>query len=338
MRFVHTADNHIDKPLSTLDGDKIAIRKAQRRQSFSKIIDYVLINNVDMLLISGDLFDSPTPSHLTVAFCADQFKRLGDIPVFISLGNHDYGIDGSDFPGNVHIFPGFFDRITYKDTVITGASFASENASLASLVPEVDNYKTNILLLHGDTETKSSYNPLDIKKLRTLGYDYIALGHIHKYIKTDNIVYPGCHDGGGFDETGIKGFVSGEVSNHALSLEFVPSSTLIYEEFDFDISSFSSSLAIADALNEKLSDGIYSVNLTGTLKEGFVPNIKYITSSLSKPFHVSVKDKTTQDTDISESSIYKIFADYLKNNYDEETAQLALRYGIRALKGVREDI
>ena len=42
MRFVHTADNHIDMPLSSLPAQKAVMRKADRRLSFSKIIDFTL--------------------------------------------------------------------------------------------------------------------------------------------------------------------------------------------------------------------------------------------------------------------------------------------------------
>lgn len=337
MRFVHTADNHLDMPLNSLPKDKSSIRKAERRSSFSKIIDYT-IKNSDMLIISGDLFHSPTPSASAVNFCIKEFEKLGDIPVFIALGNHDYGIADINFPGNVHIFPNSFERVIFKDVAVTGASFASQSAFLSQSVPTPDpNYK-NILVLHGDLSQSSEYNPLDKAKLLSHGYDYIALGHVHTYFREGSIVYPGCHDGGGFDENGEKGFVFGDIS-HTLKIDFIPSSSREYAVLDFDVSAFDSSMALSDALLAKISDGIYRINLTGILKDGFMPNIEYITLSLSeKAFFVSIKDHTRIDTDISQSSIYRFFSDYLNTNYDGEVAEAAYKYGVWALKGVKQDL
>ncbi|MBQ7876623.1 MAG: DNA repair exonuclease [Clostridia bacterium] len=337
MRFVHTADNHLDMPLNSLPQGKSTVRKAERRSSFSKIIDYTT-KNANMLIISGDLFHSPTPSASAINFCIKEFEKLGNIPVFIALGNHDYGISNFNFPGNVHIFPNNFERIIFKDVAVTGASFTSETAFLSQSIPSPDPHYKNILVLHGDLSQASEYNPLDKAKLLSYGYDYVALGHVHTHFRESNIVYPGCHDGGGFDESGEKGFIFADISC-GLKLDFIPSSSRVYTILDFDVSPFDSSMALSDALMAKIADGIYRINLTGTLKEGFMPNIDYITSYLSeKAFYVSIKDNTRIDTDISQSSIYRFFSDYLNKNYDGEVASLAYKYGVWALKGVKEDL
>ncbi len=337
MRFVHTADNHLDMPLSTLPGTKSSVRKSERLASFSKIIDYTL-QNADMLLISGDLFHSSSPSHSVIKFCEKEFARLGDIPVFIVLGNHDFGISDTHFPGNVHIFPTRFERITYKNVCITGASFASESASFSSDIPLPEKNMQNILLLHGDILQQSTYNFMDKDALASYGYDYIALGHVHTQYRYKNIVYPGCHDGSGFDECGKKSFIYGNFSP-SLQLLSVVSSSREYNVIDFDISSYDSSLSIANALAEQISGDIYSVTLTGTTKDGFIPNVDFIRTILSeKAFFVTVKDKSSIDIDLSQSSIFRFFTQYLSENFDDETASLALKYAVSALKGAKEDL
>lgn len=334
MRFVHTADNHLNMPLGSLPPQKAAIRRDMRLSSFSKIIDYTK-QNADMLLISGDLFDSPNPPRSVLSFCAKEFERLGNIPVFIALGNHDYGNFNHNFPGNVHIFAPTVETITYKGCAVTGASFSSPSADFAASIPHADvNAGLNILCIHGDIFTKSDYNPLNKDIIDTYGYDYIALGHIHDYSKYKNIVYPGCHDGSGFDETGEKGFIFGETVSGRLNLCFVPSSTLIYSKESFDISPFSSSLAIADALMEKFPDGIYKFTLTGTPSEGFTPNTEAIEEYISqKFFHATVTDNTASASDVSDGMLYKLFFEYITSHSDGDIAALALRYGTNALKG-----
>lgn len=333
MRFVHTADNHLDSPVSSLPPHKAEMRRDMRLASFSKIIDYTK-QNADMLLISGDLFDTPNPPSSVLSFCIKEFEKLGDIPVFIALGNHDYLKCDFHFPGNVHLFPAAFESITYKNIRITGASFSAPSAAFATSIPQAEAGLFNILLLHGDTFTQSDYNPMNKDVLSSYGYDYIALGHIHEHSRHGNIVYPGCHDGTGFDEMGKKGFIFGDFTQGNLALSFIPSSSLVYSKVQFDISSCTSSADVAAAITEKYTDGIYRFVLTGTPAAGFVPNTNAIESYLSQDFfYATVTDNTTADTSITDSMLYKLFSEYISSHAEGDVAALALRYGLNAMKG-----
>ncbi|MBQ8002033.1 MAG: DNA repair exonuclease [Clostridia bacterium] len=335
MLFVHTADNHLDMPLGSLPPHKALIRRQSRLSSFSKIIDYTLACG-DMLLISGDLFDTSCPSASVVRFCTEQFKRLGDIPVFISLGNHDHISQSFNFPENVHLFPSSPETVTYKNYTITGVSFASPSADFAHIIPPASQKdRFNILCIHGDTLTQSEYNAMNKDKLFSLGYDYVALGHIHEFSRYKTIVYPGCHDGGGFDETGEKFFVACRVENKLPIVEKIPSSSLVYRSESFDISQYSSSDEIGAALCEKFPQGIYKFSLTGTPAEGFVPNISLIQDYICEYFfHATVEDCSDTKADASTNMLYKIFSDYVQSScIDEEVSRLALHYGACALKG-----
>ena len=174
---------------------------------------------------------------------------------------------------------------------------------------------------------------MDKEHLNSLGYDYIALGHIHSYHKEKNILYPGCHDGSGFDETGTKGFIACDIDKNISRVEFVPSSSAVYEHIKLDISTFTSSYEIVSHLCDLSPSDIYKLTLTGRISPEFVPNIDYIQSALSENvFYIKVEDDTTIDKDITDSKIVSLFSDYL-SSCDEEIASLAYRYGIRALKG-----
>lgn len=335
MKIIHTADNHLDMPLSYLSPEKASLRKKERLHSFSEIIDYTILNKADMLLISGDLFHFPNPSKAVLSFCISEFERLGDIPVFISLGNHDYGIGQEYFPGNVHIFPEQVTTFSFSDFTVTGASFTSPSASFASLIsPPSDKSKINVLCIHGDISSVGSYNPINKDEIFALGYDYTALGHIHQSMTFPRMAYPGCHDGGGFDETGTKGFLCCNVDKNTCNIQFVPSSSRVYEAFNFDISPFSSSEGVARALLDTLKDNLYSITLTGSGANGFVPNTEYICSLLSKKtFYTKIVRSEKEESDISQSAVYKLFSRYLTDNCDEETSSLALLYGTKALEG-----
>src|ERR1700721_659838 len=93
-RFVHAADIHLDSPLRSL-----ALRHQElaelignaTRQAFVNIIDLCLDEQVDALLLAGDLYDGEQTSMKTARFLATQVRRLNeaDIRVFIIRGNHD---------------------------------------------------------------------------------------------------------------------------------------------------------------------------------------------------------------------------------------------------------
>ncbi len=332
MRFVHTADNHLDSPVSSLPPHKAQLRRDMRLASFAKIIDFTK-HNADMLLISGDLFDSPSPPKSVLSFVVREFEKLGNIPVFIVLGNHDCQKLPFNFPGNVYVFPSNMESVTFKDYRITGASFSSQTADFSSHIPQAEGDFFNILLLHGDIFTKSDYNPLNKDIISSYGYDYIALGHIHEFYSYKSIVYPGCHDGSGFDETGEKGFLFVDTEKQP-SVSLIPSSSLVYSKENIDISPYASSLEIADAIMEHYSDGIYKFLLTGTPREGFTPNTEAIETYISqKFFHASVTDNTTADTHITDSMLYKLFSEYVSSHTGGNVASLALRYGLNAMKG-----
>lgn len=338
MKIIHTADNHLGMPLTSLPLEKAIIRSEERLAAFSKIIDYTISSKGDMLIISGDLFDSPTPDDKLISYCRSLFQKLGNTPVFLALGNHDYALKENLFPGNVHIFPNSPHCFTADNLCVTGVSFNSPSeAFLSTLPPARDKSRINILCIHGDLFSKSEYNPLDKAFLSSLGYDYIALGHIHQSYIAPPFCYPGCHDGSGFDEEGVKGFIECDINKPSVDIKFIPSSSRIYETICIDISPFSSSEEIVSAIESCLGDGLYKIILQGEVKEGFSPNIEYISKELSsKVFYVKVYDETSLSSDISETALFRLFNEYIQENFDEETARLAIKYGTKALKG--EDV
>ncbi|MGV3651220.1 MAG: metallophosphoesterase family protein, partial [Devosia sp.] len=94
FRFIHTADLHLDSPLRSL-----ALRNAElaelvgdaTRQALVRIIDLALEEQVDALVIAGDLYDGEQTSMKTARFLATQMQRLHEagIATFIIRGNHD---------------------------------------------------------------------------------------------------------------------------------------------------------------------------------------------------------------------------------------------------------
>ncbi len=93
-RFIHSADIHLDSPLSSLalrDPELAELIGNATRRAFVNAIDLCLTEQVDALLLAGDLYDGDQTSMKTARFLAAQIRRLDEagIRVFIIRGNHD---------------------------------------------------------------------------------------------------------------------------------------------------------------------------------------------------------------------------------------------------------
>lgn len=134
------------------------------------------------------------------------------------LGNHDPYLKNSyyatyDFGSNVKVFSSTLEKVEFGDINIYGYGFEDfymNPKSLYELKIE-DKDKINILLTHADLDgagnNETRYNPVSRTELHSLGYDYIALGHIHKRENDREIVYPGSLVSLGFDELGQHGMI-----------------------------------------------------------------------------------------------------------------------------------
>ncbi len=224
VKFIHTADIHLDSPLEGLEAHQDApvdeIRGATRR-AFDNLIDLTIEEEVDFILIAGDLYDGDWKDYNTGLFFAARMGRLSraGIKVFIVSGNHDAASQitkAMPLPDNVTLFsPRTPQSVRLDDVgvIIHGQSysFRAVTENLASQYPAHDANYFNIGLLHTSLtgrEGHEIYAPCTLTELASKGYDYWALGHAHKreiVSKDPWIVFPGNIQGRHIRETGAKG-------------------------------------------------------------------------------------------------------------------------------------
>ncbi len=224
FRFIHAADIHLDSPLKGLETHEDApveeIRGATRR-AFENLIDLAIEEEVDFVLIAGDLYDGDWKDYNTGLFFVRQMGRLdkAGIKAFIVSGNHDAAnqiTKTMPLPDNVTLFSHkkpLSIKVENIDVIIHGQSYASRavTENLALQFPQHDSNYFNIGLLHTSLtgrEGHEDYAPCTIDDLKSKGYDYWALGHIHKreVVSEDPwIVFPGNTQGKHIKETGSKG-------------------------------------------------------------------------------------------------------------------------------------
>ena len=221
IRILHTADVHLDSPLKSLALRDPELREQVQtatRSAFTQIVDTAILEAVNALLISGDLFDSTERSARTAAYLAGQLDRLRDnsIQVFYIKGNHDAEnpLTGEvSLPENVHVFDGRGGKVQLSENIwIHGVSFANRHApeSLLPKFPVPVIGAINIAMLHTSLAGASGhdpYAPCTVNELSSSGFDYWALGHIHsRKVHSENpwIVMPGMPQGRDIGEAGPK--------------------------------------------------------------------------------------------------------------------------------------
>ena len=225
FRFLHCADLHLDSPLRGLEADPDAPAERIRgatREALQNLIDFAVNEQVDFVVAAGDLYDGDWPDWRTGRFLIAQIRQLTDagIPFIAIRGNHDAEsviTRRLRMPSELarvldHMAPETY-RLAHLPVSIHGQSFATkavtENLALAYPAPDPERF--NIGLLHssvGDREGHDTYASCSVEQLRTVGYDYWALGHIHKaevLHKDPWIVFPGNLQGRKINETGPKG-------------------------------------------------------------------------------------------------------------------------------------
>ncbi len=94
MKFLHAADVHLDSPLRGLDryeGAPVDEIRGATRKALANLVSLALDEEVDFVILAGDLFDGDWPDFNTGLFFVQQMARLGtrDIRVYAVRGNHD---------------------------------------------------------------------------------------------------------------------------------------------------------------------------------------------------------------------------------------------------------
>lgn len=364
MKIIHTGDIHLDSPFTALNPIDAQKRRNALRSAFSSLILYAKTQKTDIFLICGDLFDDDCVTKDTCLALCKEMASVPDCSFFITPGNHDPYTEDSpyrlvSFPENVHIFRSdalsFFD-IPKTNVRIYGSAYLAKTKpplDLSSILP-LDEHKFNILMHHGDIDLPTSeYCSISRKDIEMSGFDYVAMGHIHKgseILSSGNTKYAycGCLEGRDFGECGYKGAITGDIEKENVSLKHVRFSSKRYEEVQFDVTGHDDFSQCVNDICEKCSsfgeDTLLRVTLTGLVSENFTPSSDILRLQLTNPCYIEIKDKTLailngkslkEDKTLA-GEFYRALEEKLESDdeKEKEEASLALKYGLRAIYGL----
>lgn len=276
IRFIHTADIHLDTPFKGLTNVPENLLELVRRstfRAFDRIVDYCIQYEVDFLLIAGDLYDSEDRSLKAQIHLLRGLEKLDihGVNTYIIHGNHDpfdknkqliNWPDSAYFLSSAQLESLSFNKNGQEAAIISGRSYPTkafkENIAADYIVTNKGVF--NIGLLHTNVDgdrNHDSYAPCSLNQLVDSEIDYWALGHIHKSNILSNhsptIIYPGNPQGRHINEDGLKGCYLVEVNNKAItSLEMLPTSEIVWLKQEINISQAEMFEDVLDIIQQEL--------------------------------------------------------------------------------------
>ena len=296
LRFVHSADIHLDSPFRGLRNQAPEhVAETLYRATFDayqKIIDLCIREQVDALLVAGDIFDSADRSLRAQLKFLEGLNRLesAGIRSFICHGNHD-PLNGWEarlaLPAGCHRFGEdvggaavFIDEP--ERAMVYGISYPQRDVreNLARRFKDINPGHCTIGLLHANVDNDlahDSYAPCSLNDLMGPPLDYWALGHIHtrQVLHQDHptVVYPGNPQGRYRNEPGARGVYLVEAADSGeIHLQFRAVDVVRWETLEVNIGGLETEQELFDAIDKRaascreVADGrsvVYRLVLSG---------------------------------------------------------------------------
>lgn len=273
MKIVHAADLHLDSPLrglSSYEGAPVeAIRSATRR-ALGALVDLCVEEEAALLLIAGDLYDGDFRDYSTALYFLEQVARLKQVgtKVVWLRGNHDAAnkmtrhLQSAEHVSELSVSAA--ETVVFEELGIAvhGRGYESRDVTenIALTYPPPLSGLLNFGLLHtalDGREGHAPYAPCTVSQLISRGYDYWALGHIHKREVVNEepfVVFPGNLQGRHIRETGPKGATLIEVQHNKITGVFPKALDVVrWELTEVDVSDVTHFADALDAAAAKMA-------------------------------------------------------------------------------------
>ena len=369
LKFLHCGDIHLDIPFVGLTADKSEERRRVLRSSFMRLMQYVRDMNVNVVLISGDLFNTDYATNITAEVLIREFKNCQDTHFIIAPGKHDHYngnpiYESGRLPANCHVFSSDklsrFDFEEHNVTVYGWAFMDSELRENPLLDRQVDDSsRVNIVCAYADLDgaVDSTICPISTADIKRFGADYYALGSRHEASKFSSAggskyAYCGSLESIGFDEPGIGGatLLSVAYSEGELSIEHkkVSFGHVRFETEELDITGVDSNNEVISRISKMISEKKYDnetalrIRLTGYIDPRYTVPVNMESDAFGLYFF-DMEDRTLplygtekMKRDMSvKGEIFRSFYPYL--TCDDEDKRLlaakAFRIALAALEG-----
>ena len=320
--------------------------------SWRRLIDQVRQERADLLVIAGDLFHRQ-PLVRELKEVNYLFSTIPDTIVVLMAGNHDYIGRGSyypDFPWNSNVI-GLWDsrcqrvEIPRKNTCVYGCSYHQREVrdNLYAGVRPQGREAYHILVAHGGDDRHS---PLDRRELAAAGFNYVALGHIHKpqVLVENRVAFSGALEPIDRNDTGIHGYRRVTLSAEGGREEFVPFACRSYLDLDVQVEESTTQFQLEEEIRARIEEegreNIFRLRLVGQ-RDG---EMEFSQDRLRQLGNISeVEDRSQPAYDLKQlAETYEgsLIGAYIRHFADSKdpVEQKALFYGIRALLDAKRDL
>lgn len=362
MKFAHMADCHLGSWSSHPEMKNMPL------VAFENAIDQCIAEDVDFIIIAGDLLDTSLPGVDVLSKAAAIFHKCREaaIPVYLIAGSHDYSPTGKTMLSvfenaglviDVAKYEEDNEKIQLKFTIDkkTGAKITGLFGRKGSL--EIDSFRKidksieeggdKIFVFHCGIDEHSAMMGSSSVPVSLLpeGFDYYATGHIHikKIYETirGKVAFPGPLFPTSFDELENydSGFYIVEKKENHVSIDWRSVKlfdTLLIERDATDKTPNEVESSVIDALGESsLNNTVVLVKLRGALKSGKPSDIdfKLIASKATDLGAIIMKKNISK---LSSSEMEEVAVDNITNLDELEKKIIAEHAGRMKLSGKKD--
>lgn len=328
MRIVHISDSHLGK---------VQFNSAEREEdfysSFSRAVDLAISEKPDLVIHTGDLFDSYRPHPRAFVKALDSLIKLAErkIPLAIIEGNHELGPDviRKQITSPLVSLESLFSRVGYEgmflrlsarverigDVVVAGLPYKSSGKEIPRVIESLEKKSKeickcpSILMIHQGVRglIRTFYPELEFSDIAKTSFDYVAMGHYHNKVVAGTgrryFAYAGSTEvvepREAFTSDGKKYILSVELSNDCVEVKEVPLETRPFIAFSDTIKNTRDLYILIEKLKNSLSNSkkpvVYGkIRITGPMRPGFAAG--EIRRSLSESsIYISVREKFEEE-------------------------------------------
>lgn len=273
MKFIHIADVHLG---AAPDSGKAYSENRPKEiwETFKKVIKICEEEQTDLLFIAGDLFHRQ-PLRKDLKEVNYLFSTLTHTKVVLIAGNHDYIKRDSfyrSFTWSENVYPLFGENTEYVEfeefnLAVYGFSYYAKEIKEDRYSFKAPGYRgIEVLLAHGGDE---KHIPIRKEVLAGSGFDYIALGHIHKpqNLLENKAAYAGALEPVDKNDTGEHGYIKGEITKNGTKIKFIPFASREYVHLELLVDKSVTNGSLQELVKQKMQEkgiqNIYKIILTG---------------------------------------------------------------------------
>jgi len=300
MKIIHLADLHLGyKAYNKLSPEGLNIREKDIVKTFKEALDKISELKPDLIIMAGDIFHRPRPSNSTIYLTINllnNFRKTCNTPIVMISGNHEASksfesgnilkILESTVP-NLKVVDGkieqvCFDKLGINVLCVPYNSLSEVNKT--ELIPD-NNYKYNILTVHcsynsikcPELSKHSSEELIDAEKINAAKWNYVALGHYHKFTELE----PNTFYSGAIDRTSSnvwqeakdpKGFIEYDLDEAKLTFHELKTTRAVY-----DIKKINADNLTSEEINRKIDEKISKIkDFENSIVRITLENIDYL--------------------------------------------------------------